>query len=424
MIRFLFKGLLRDRSRSLFPIIIVTIGVALTVLLHAWMQGAMGDIARSSANFSTGHVKIMSRAYAENQSQSPNDLALMGANELIEGLKEQHPEMHWVSRIRFGGLLDVPDEKGETRSQGPAAGLAVDLLSAGSTELAALNIKKSIVRGNIPGKAGEILVSDEFATKLKIKPGDQVTLMSSTMYGSMSMVNFTIAGTVRFGINAMDKGAVLVDITDIRQTLDMNDASGEILGYFNDGIYHRELAIELKEKFNARYADSTDEYAPTMITLADQDGLGEYLIFGDYVAFIASGIFVFAMSIVLWNVGLIGGLRRYGEMGLRIAIGENKLHVYASLIVESVMIGVIGSITGTIVGLGFSYYLQVHGIDIGSMAKNSSMMMANVMRAEITTTSYYIGFVPGLLSTVFGAVLSGIGVLQRQTAQLFKELDT
>lgn len=424
MIRFLFKGLLRDRSRSLFPIIIVTIGVALTVLLHAWMQGAMGDIARSSANFSTGHVKIMSRAYAENQSQSPNDLALMGANELIEGLKEQHPDMHWVSRIRFGGLLDVPDEKGETRSQGPAAGLAVDLLSAGSTELAALNIKKSIVQGNIPGKAGEILVSDEFATKLKIKPGDQVTLMSSTMYGSMSMVNFTIAGTVRFGINAMDKGAVLVDITDIRQTLDMNDASGEILGYFNDGIYHRELAVELKEKFNARYADSTDEYAPTMITLADQDGLGEYLIFGDYVAFIASGIFVFAMSIVLWNVGLIGGLRRYGEMGLRIAIGENKLHVYASLIVESVMIGVIGSIAGTIVGLGFSYYLQVHGIDIGSMAKNSSMMMANVMRAEITTTSYYIGFVPGLLSTVFGAVLSGIGVLQRQTAQLFKELDT
>lgn len=423
MIRFLLKGLLRDRSRSLFPIIIVTIGVALTVLLHAWMQGAMGEIARSSANFSTGHVKIMSRAYAENQSQSPNDLALLGAQELMDGLKEQHPDMDWVARIRFGGLVDVPDENGETRSQGPATGLAVDLLSPGSTELAALNIKESIVRGNLPGKAGEILVSDEFATKLKVKPGDQVTLMSSTMYGSMSMANFSIAGTVRFGINAMDKGAVLIDITDIRQALDMNDASGEILGYFKDGIYHREMAIQLKEKFNPKFADSKDEYAPTMVTLADQDGLGEYLVFGDYVAFIASGIFVFAMSIVLWNVGLIGGLRRYGEMGLRIALGEDKSHVYGSLIVESVIIGGIGSIAGTIIGLGFSYYMQIHGIDIGSMAKNSSMMMANVMRAEVTTTSYYIGFFPGLLSTVFGAILSGIGVLQRQTAQLFKELD-
>lgn len=424
MIRFLIKGLLRDSSRSLFPILIVTIGVTLTVLLQAWMQGAMGDIARSSANFSTGHVKIMSRAYAENKSQSPNDLALMGVTELKASLKQQYPNMDWVSRIRFGGLLDVPDENGETKTQGPATGLAVDLLSSDSTELNTLNIRKSIVRGNLPSKSGEILVSDEFATKLKVKLGDKVTLMSSTMYGSMSMQNFVVVGTVRFGINAMDKGAVLVDITDIRQALDMKNATGELLGYFRDGIYHRQIATDIKTKFNLSYADSKDEYAPTMLTLADQEGLGEYLVFGDYVAFIMSAIFVFAMSIVLWNVGLIGGLRRYGEMGLRLALGEDKLHVYGSLIIESTVIGFLGSCIGTAIGLGIAYYMQVHGIDIGSMAKNSSMMMSNVMRAEISTTTYYIGFFPGLLSTVFGAVLSGIGVLQRPTAQLFKELDT
>lgn len=423
MIRFLLKGLLRDSSRSFFPILIVTIGVALTVLLHAWMQGAMGDISRSSANFSTGHVKIMSRAYAENQSQSPNDLALMGVNELTTKLKQQYPGMNWVSRIRFGGLLDVPDENGETRSQGPATGLAVDLLSPGSSELATLNIKKSIVRGVLPSKSGEILVSDEFATKLKANLGDSVTLMSSTMYGSMSMHNFVVVGTVRFGINAMDKGAVLVDITDIRQALDMDNATGELLGYFRDGIYHRQLASEIKDKFNMGYADSKDDYAPTMITLAEQDGLGEYLVFADYVAFIMSAIFVFAMSIVLWNVGLIGGLRRYGEMGLRLALGEDKWHVYGSLIIESVIIGFLGSCIGTAIGLVFAYYMQIHGIDIGSMAKNSSMMMSNVMRAQISSTTYYIGFFPGLLSTVFGAILAGTGVLQRQTAQLFKELD-
>ena len=44
MIRFLLKGILRDKNRSLLPIIIVSIGVALTVLLSGYMKGAMGGI--------------------------------------------------------------------------------------------------------------------------------------------------------------------------------------------------------------------------------------------------------------------------------------------------------------------------------------------------------------------------------------------
>jgi len=423
MIRFLLKGLMRDRSRSLFPVLVVSLGVMLTVLLQTWLQGAMGDIVRSNASFSTGHVKIMSKAYAENKSQIPNDLALIGADELLTELRTRHPDMVWVERIRFGGLLDLPDEHGETRAQGPSSGLAVDLLSPRSPEISTLNIRKSIVRGRLPVKSGEILISDEFANKLKADPGDTVTLISSTMYGSMSMYNFTIAGTIRFGVTAMDKGAVVVDIADIRRALDMDYAAGELLGYFSDGIYHDETATQITQAFNAEFAASDDEYAPVMFTLGDQEGLGEYLDMAGFFSFILSGTFIFAMSIVLWNVGLIGGLRRYGEMGLRLAIGEDKGHVYGTLILESVLIGVIGSVVGTAVGLAFAWFLQVHGIDVGSMAKNSSMMISNIIRAKITLTSFYIGFIPGVLSTLLGTVLSGRGIYRRQTAQLFKELE-
>ncbi|MDP8227897.1 MAG: FtsX-like permease family protein [Candidatus Electryoneaceae bacterium] len=424
MICFLLKGLMRDRSRSLFPVLVVSLGVMLTVFMQSYLQGAMGDIIRSNANFSTGHVKIMSKAYAENRSQIPNDLALMGVDELLHDLRLQHPEQDWVERIRFGGLLDIPDENGETRAQGTVVGLAVDLLSPQSPEIATLNIQKAIVRGRLPDKSGEILISDEFATKLKANPGDEVTLISSTMHGSMSLQNFTISGTVRFGITAMDKGAMLVDISDIRKVLDMDDAAGELLGYFRDGIYNDKSATEMTFMFNEQYAVPDDEYAPVMFALRDQDGLGEYLSVASYFSFVISGIFVFAMSIVLWNVGLIGGLRRYGEMGLRLAIGENKGHVYGSLITEAMLVGIIGSVVGTTIGIGFAYYLQVYGFDLGAMMENSSMMISNIMRAKITTTSFFIGFIPGVLSTMLGAVLSGRGIYKRQTAQLFKELES
>ncbi len=50
------------------------------------------------------------------------------------------------------------------------------------------------------------------------------------------------------------------------------------------------------------------------------------------------------------------------------------------------------------------------------------MMMSGVFRAQITPTSYYIGFIPGFFATILGAALGGIGIYKRQTAQLFKEL--
>ncbi|GAO30143.1 hypothetical protein [Geofilum rubicundum] len=52
------------------------------------------------------------------------------------------------------------------------------------------------------------------------------------------------------------------------------------------------------------------------------------------------------------------------------------------------------------------------------------MMMPSTIRARITAESYYLGFIPGLLSTVAGTMLAGIGIYRRQTSQLFKELET
>jgi putative ABC transport system permease protein len=39
MIKFLIKGLIRDKSRSRLPVIVVAIGVMLTVFLHAYITG-------------------------------------------------------------------------------------------------------------------------------------------------------------------------------------------------------------------------------------------------------------------------------------------------------------------------------------------------------------------------------------------------
>jgi len=242
------------------------------------------------------------------------------------------------------------------------------------------------------------------------------------MYGSLTMHNFTIAGTVHFGITPMDRGAIIANLPDIQDALDMDDAAGEILGFFPDMLYHDKQADLMSARFTAAQ-DSTDEFALQMIPLADQNGLRTMLAMMNSMSGILTGILIFAMSIVLWNAGLMGSLRRYGEIGLRLAVGEARGHVYRSLLAESVIIGISGSIIGTALGLLATWYLQVKGVDISSMTQNSSMMMSNIIRAQIVPSCFYIGLIPGVFAPLIGTSISGIGIYRRQTAQLFKELE-
>ncbi|MDD4108820.1 MAG: FtsX-like permease family protein [Prolixibacteraceae bacterium] len=423
MIKFLIKGLLRDKSRSRVPIMVVAVGVMLTVFMHAYITGFMGDTIEMNARFSHGHLKVMTRAYAENMSQTPNDLALMDVEELLNGLNEKIPGVKWAPRIHFGGLVDAPDEFGETRSQGPAMGMGIDLLSGKNQEAERLNIEKSLVRGNMIQNSREVLLSEEFSKKLNVNPGEEVTLISSTMNGSMTMYNFKVAGTVSFGAEAMDRGTIIVDIEDAREALDMYDSAGELVGFLENGIYDNEKAIHLAQTFNTEYENNTDEYAPVMKALSQQGSMGQYVSLAESWTIYISMVFVLAMALVLWNAGLLGGLRRYGEFGIRLAMGEDKDHVYRTLIYESVFIGIAGTVLGTTIGLVLAGLVQKYGIDISGMMEGASMMFPTSIRTRITPVDYYIGFLPGLFSTVIGTMLAGAGIYKRKTSQLFKELE-
>jgi len=423
MIKFLFKGLLRDKSRSLLPIIVVAMGVTMTVVLQSLLSGVIGDSIESTANFTTGHLKVMTRAYSDQMSQVPNDLALLGVDTIMKNLQKDFPDFSWADRIKFGGLLDAPDSTGHTRSQGNVAGLGIHLLNS-REEILRMNLVPALVIGKFPNHAGEILLSDELFHKMNLTLGDKVTLISSGMYGDMAMYNFHVSGTLHFGISVLDRGMMIADINDIQKALNMESATGEILGFFNSKKYDNTLANKTADIFNNHFRGSKDKFAPVMLPLSDMNDMGFFVAYSENVQSIIVMIFIIAMAIVLWNAGLLGGLRRYGEFGLRLAIGESKHEVYWRIVLESLLIGIVGSIIGVFFGLLISWYMEVIGINLGDMLKDSNFLMPTIMRSHISVTTFYIGFVPGIFSTVIGAMLAGIGIYNRQTANLFKELET
>jgi len=278
---------------------------------------------------------------------------------------------------------------------------------------------------------------------------------------------------------------MLVDISGARQALDMTDAASEIFGFHNSLYYNDEEAVTIRKHFNLTYSDSITQilrneesydalsymagwnkisnvekrnlpiqrtnalsdnqmydnveewedlsvedpaiFTPVMIALRDSNQLASMVDFSNVAMGVMAGIFLVIVMIVLWNMGLMNGLRRYGEFGLRLAIGESKGQVYRSMISEAVIIGFVGTLVGTILGVSLTYYVQEFGIDYSealNQISTGTLVMTNVFYAKITPELYYIGFIPGVLATVLGTMLAGLAIYKREMSQLFKELET
>jgi putative ABC transport system permease protein len=296
-------------------------------------------------------------------------------------------------------------------------------LLSNNKEIGHLNLTKALIAGRLPTQRGEVLLSSDAFERLSLKLGDSITLIGGTVYGSMAMQNFTVVGSVTFGVGSLDKGAVIADISDIRTLLDMEGGAGEILGFYISGRFNAREAAKLAADFNARFSDVHDEFSPQMFSMMQQNNLGYLMgIFTQTMGWMGL-IFVFILGIVLWNSGLMNGIRRYGEFGVRLAIGESKWQVYGSLLSEALVIGIVGSILGLAIGLAISLYFNTHGMDVAAYNRHSTILSENIIYTIITPGVILASFIPGVLSTLFGAALAGVAIFKRQTSQLFKELE-
>lgn len=426
MFRFLLKGILRDRSRSLFPIIIVAIIVALVIFYKGFLVGAMADMFKDLAVTNAGHVKVMTHAYKDDSQMLPNDLALLDVDQFMDELSTMYPDHFWSPRITFAGLLDLPDELGETKSQGPVSAYGVDFLSANSRQEKLWELDRRIVTGTAIRDPEEALISARLATNLGIQLGDKVTFIGTTMDNAFTTYNFNIVGLFDMGMGPADKQMMLVDIQGARLALDMDNAASEIFGFKNDLMYDDDGSQKIRDDFNLAHSDTTDIFRPSMVALRDQNQMGTMVDLTEVSTVIILGIFMMIAMIVLWNMGIMSGLRRYGEMGLRLAMGESKGQVYRSLLMEAVIIGSMGTVIGTALGIPLTWLVQEYGIDYSSAFENlnnNTMMMSTVFYAKVTPDLFFIGIIPGVLATVLGAMLAGRAIYKRETAQLFKELE-
>ncbi len=211
----------------------------------------------------------------------------------------------------------------------------------------------TITDGRLPKADGEVALDAGVTKKAGYKVGDTVKVVAQG--GSRQ---FTLVGVAKYG-NVSSPGGATFALFDLKTAQSFVGRPG-----FIDAVVvrsdHSVSDSELAKRIQAAMPASakTETLTGAQITKENQDavekGLGFFKIFLSVFSLIAMGVACF----VIYNVFSITAAQRQRENALLRAVGAQRGQVTRAMLLESVAVGVIGSLLGLICGVGVSFALK------------------------------------------------------------------
>lgn len=208
------------------------------------------------------------------------------------------------------------------------------------------NIKKNIIKGNMPSNDGEVLIGTDLNNEIKVNVGDKVKIF--TVKGISKDV--TISGIYDLKVAALNKSWIITNIKTAQNIFDTNDVATSI-----------EIQVDEKNIFNA---DIIASNVKAIIYNNDfkienwKDQNGQLLsgLKGQSVSSIMIQVFVM-ISVLLGiaSVLAISVVQKSKQIGILKAMGIKDRASSAIFLFQGALLGVGGAVLGVLLGLGLSY---------------------------------------------------------------------
>ena len=224
-------------------------------------------------------------------------------------------------------------------------------------------LQTRIVKGNYltGGKPNQVVMGDKLAATLGVEVGSQIVLLATAADGSMGNDVYTVAGLFHTGLDAMDRGLVFMPLSSLQELLRL--APGRI---HEVGIKVRDistatataatLATRLSKTFAVRVSP-WQELAPE---------LADYVQFNLRVTFILFFIFYLLAAMGIVNTMLMAIIERTRELGMLMAVGMRPVQVVGLIVTEAASLAGASLVLGGALAFPFLWYLQAHGLNLGS----------------------------------------------------------
>jgi len=223
-------------------------------------------------------------------------------------------------------------------------------------------IHRNIVEGKyFTNTANEIVISRQMAKTLDVGLGDRLVAMASTQDGTVGSELFRITGIYQSPSLSFDKMYVYVPLQIMQQMLHVDDRIAEIAIIGKDIDSVEVMKKELSAKLGSTY--EVLSYNDLLPSLVSQIELMNSLM---YLFFVLIGT---ALIFGVINTFLMAVYERIREFGVLKSIGMKDVYLLIMIELEALLLGLIGSIIGTILGAGVVLIVGKVGLNLAIFSK-------------------------------------------------------
>lgn len=388
-IRLAWRNLWRNRSRTAVSVATLSTGTAVLIVISSLILGLVEQIVSRITRQGTGEVQVHAVGYRARRA-------------LQQTIHNPERILEAASRL---GIAAAP------RAMAPAL-LSVGSKSAGA-RLMGIHPDAERAVGDLPrriesgvflegGTRKGLVLGHRLARSLDAKLGGEVIIVVQAVDGSVRRDLFQVAGILASVSEMVDRSSAFVLLDEFEGLAALPDQLHEISLSSNGTLRSEEVAAAIASAAGDNEVKTWRQLMPTLVTVVDVwNGVGALL----------GAIFFLAAGLGVVNTMLMSSYERIPEFGLIKALGSTPMRIVRDMATEALLLGVVSTALGALVGLTIALYAQQYGLDISSFAGSvsfSGVAMESLWKAQVTPVTVlkpiFIMLTVSVLSALYPAI--------------------
>jgi putative ABC transport system permease protein len=397
-----YRNFFRNTRRSIISGISIAIAITLIIFAQSYIKGVIRNISDNVVKLISGHIRITTKEFERRERMLPLSEALYLTPEFYEKLKSEDI-LYIAPRIKFGVLL------GQNEMNSPSLGFAIDPV----IEKKFSGLDSRIVQGSYLNTDGNsTIIGKELAGQLNLKIGDTLTIITRTAYDSPTGVNLIVQGIFSVGIGGMDRNVFYIPFKAGQRLLDLEDRATEV-------------ALILKDpKQSLKVARTIQNQSDYSVVPYQYNSILKYINAATVLFSLLYIIILIVACSTIANTMIMIVYERTREIGMLKAMGMNNFSIIKMLVLEAGIIGLAGSLLGTIFGSAMSYWFKYQGLDISKVSASASadMPFGPIIYFAPTLMIIITAFLFGLLASIIIAYIPVSKAAKLEPAKALKTI--
>jgi putative ABC transport system permease protein len=388
------KNLTRNKRRNAITILVIAFAFLIYLFLGSVMGGMEEISFRNIKNFETGDIQVAFPEYWEDREKLPLE-NLIDLNQDMEdsirnrdGILGVSPELRFKANLNNGidetevmGLGIIPEKYNEVYD-------TQDYIIDGSS---------------FTTRESKAMIGKGLAELMDLKIGDYITLLVRTKEETFNTIDLEIGGLINTPHPVLNNGIVFVPLDVARQALNVKNDVSMLTIKVDTGKEIDSIVDDINQSFQEKKlnikAYSWEESAKTVIAWgAAQDA---------ETAIVLSVILMIGMIGIINNV-ILSALERTREIGMMKTLGMREWEIVLVFMVEASGIGIIGGLTGCLLGAVGVGCMVKYGYDLSYIGGDMSVYGIPVMDKIYGIwdfSSFVFIFVLGVVLALFSSMI-------------------